>query len=425
MHIKPSSRRWLVFVALSALVTAPARARIQPLQDATCELPPELLSVAGHALFRYIVEPDGSVGKITDVYVTAEPSEKRERFARALRGCMSKWRYTPDHFLGQAISNQLLMAFHYFRPVPAGAPEVQLSGGRSIPVAHLEVMRREKIALARRLIEGPDASEVAGRGYRVLTNVAPAQRKELIEAIDSAMAAFGRVFPAAPPLPPSSKLTVFLFRDQESFNEVAAFDNLTRMAGGLAGQYAPADQTAYTSLGSGPTRVAISYLVHEVTHHLIHQRLVTDPRTPPYWVNEGIATFIELMRGDGSDHLARFERGTQKEGRYRWPGQGDVYLSALKGAEAAKRMPDLMEFLSGSPRLGPMDSQIAYGLSWLLVHYLTAGDRGARHERFEQWLRTTADADRGASILDAVETTAGQLEQALSSYRNQLQKSAY
>lgn len=413
-----------LLIAVSGIAPA-AVWELTPLQEATCEMPPPLRTVTGHALFRYSVGPAGTVDSIDELYVAARPASREDAFVAALRTCLQGWRYKAPAEQRLPISTQMLMAFHYFEPAPEGAPSLTAPGGRSIPRCHVEEMRKEKIRLASRLLAGGEYTELRGDGYLVRTNVAEGPRNMLREAIDRAQRVFGEVFPSAPPLPTSSMLNVFLFRDEDSFNQVAAFDNLIRMRGGIAGQYSPVEQTAYASLGMKPARIVIGEMVHEVTHHLVHQRLFQDGRDPPYWVNEGIATFVEMLPAGKTLDIDRFERGRQKQDHYRWRSQGDIYLDALSREAKEGTEPDLEAFLSGAPRVGRMKSDVAYGLSWLIVHYLVTGEHQAHREKFQNWLLTRADRRRGDSVLADIGLTLEEFRQRLAGHRKRIRAAAY
>lgn len=411
-----------VFLLLAA--GGGAAAQITPLQDASCPLPPELKGVRGHALFRYTVGSTGEVGAAEELYVTAQPPSQKEAFSAALKKCLQGWRYkAPGGRQSLALPTQMVMAFHYFEPAPEGAASITLPDGRSLPSVHLEEMRKEKIGLASRLLEGPDDVEIKQGACTVLTNVPAGPRKQLLAAIEAAHRAFDLVFPSAPEVPESSMLNVFLFKDEGSFNEVAAFDNLFRMRGGIAGQYSPLDQTAYASLGSKPPRLVIDTLVHETTHYLVHRRLFQDGRDAPYWVNEGIATFVELVRPGKRLDLRRFERGRQQQGGFRWQAEGDTYLEALSGWTKTGTDPTLEAFLSGSS--GALPAEVAYGLSWLMVHFLTTGEDQVYRGRFQIWLQTTADARKGDSLLPALGLTPEEFRRKLLAHRKRLQAAAY
>ena len=416
------SRAGFLAIALTVVTLGGSPAsEFAPLQAPDCELSPELKAVTGHVLFRYQVSSEGAVEAIWELYGSAEPESYREDFIAHLRGCLESWRYTPATLGKIPVPVQMLMAFHYFEPEPHGAPAIDTPEGRSIPLRHFHIMRDEKLALASRLLEGPDYAEIAGKGWLVRTDVAADQRADLIAAIERAARVFDQAFPGAPEPTDASSLTVLLFRTKDEFNQVAAFDNILRMRGFLAGQYSPQELTAYSSLGDQPVELAIAVLVHEATHHLVHQRLFQDGRPPPYWVNEGIATFVQLVRDMENLNLSHFDRGQHRSGDYRWLGQGEHYLQVITRGQ--KSMPDLGAFLSQSPDLGPIDTDISYGLSWLIVHYLITGDQGAHREKFESWLLTDARAGDGDSLLRALGTSEDALQGALEKHRKKMRSS--
>jgi len=410
----------IALLAIPLLGAGGVRGNMVPLQDASCDLPKELSSVTGHALFRYIVSPDGSVGDVVEVYLTSVPPSRKDAFSQALRSCLEGWHYKPAQYSGIPVPVQMLMAFHYFEPTFHGAPLVDLPDGKTIPLRHFEIMREEKLNLARRLLDGPEYAEISRGGWTLRTNVRSDQREELLSAIDRTQRRFGSVFPNALSVPNSSPLVVLLFRNEDQFNQVAAFDNVLRMKGFIAGQYSPQEHTAYASLGDQPIPMVVSTLVHETAHHLIHQRLIKEPRYPPFWVNEGLATFMELLCAEESSALSCFARGEQRDGAYRWRARGTVYLNAV-----GNKRPDLRAFLAGSSEVGSIPADVAYGLSWLLVHFMINGENGIHRERLDKWLLTDADGHHGESILAALGLTAEELDIRLQKHRKKLLKAAY
>lgn len=430
----PTRLARVTFLAIGLLVLSShglaraAQLHPTPAQQSTCLMPPSLRTVRGHALFRYQVDTIGRVGSIEDLYATADPESRQGEFVSVLKKCLSAWRYdTADPHL-MALPTRMLMAFHFFAPAPEGAATIEVSAERKIPLAHFDEMRREKMRFAEKLLAGKDYSEVRNDGYSVLTNVPGGPKNELIEAIDRAHRAFSELFPAAPAAPAVSGLTLFFFKDEGSFNQVAAFDNLFRMQGGIAGQYSPPERTAYASLGDKPSRIVIAELAHEAAHHLVHQRLFQgEQRYPPYWVNEGIASFIEMLRPAKKLDFKRFARGRQQQGHSQWASRGDSYLEAVSAWEGAGpgARPDFSAFLSESPDIWPLPSDLSYGLSWLTVHLLINGEGEAYRERFQKWLLTEADRQRGASIVTALGLTPDEFRRKVSEHRRRLEKNDY
>ena len=355
----PQSRSgWLIAglagAALALVVTAPAEARqLEPLQKSSCALPESLAGVAGHVLVRYTVNEAGKVNYVQPVFAVASPPDRQGALVESIGECVGKWTYSidaskkkPDERpTGNALglrSIELLQGFHDFKPGMTDTETVEIEDGKRVLKSQIDEMRVLKLQLARKLLEGSDRSVKEGKGWTVETNVRPKDRDVLLGGVLFATEGFGRVFEAARPLPESEKLTLLLFGDQDEFNQVAAFDNLFR-GPKPAGQYTSWDRIAYTFASSRehPLRISLNYVIHETTHHLVFQQLGDQKRKPPYWVNEGIATYFELLKPDkkGAFELYPFKRGRQVEGNYSWNAVSELLLRDLRPAPQGRHAP--------------------------------------------------------------------------------------
>ncbi len=371
-----------------------------PVQKRSCDLPDALRGVTGHVLFRYTVNEAGKVNFIEPQFVAAEPPGKAGALADAAASCLKSWTYPTTSTGGAArFSVEMLLAFHYFRPAPPGAPTQEIEGGPRLPESHIEEMGALRLELADRLLKGPEFAETSGLGYVIRSNVRKKERGALIKAVEEAMATFDVIFPGAPPAPPDAPVTILMFRTEDEFNQVAAFDRIVR-GPKPAGQYHPVDRTAYAfaSKDSHPLRLSLQALAHETAHHLVRVRLAGGSRKVPYWIDEGIASYIELLRPtkDGRRDPFKFQRGRQAQGSFSWTSPSDRYLQAFQQHRKAGSLPDLESFLKGD--VGPIDADLAYGLSWILVHYLLTEEQGALKNRFLTWLTTSlgTESDPGA-----------------------------
>ena len=89
-------------------------------------------------------------------------------------------------------------------------------------------------------------------------------RDLVVQAIRQAGDAFDQTFPGRPPLSESRRMTLFVFRRNDAFNQVAAFDRIFR-GPKPAGQYSRHDRTLYTWVDKSehPLPVSMETLVHE------------------------------------------------------------------------------------------------------------------------------------------------------------------
>jgi len=210
---------------------------------------------------------------------------------------------------------------------------------------------------------------------------------------------------------------VLVFGEEDLFRRVAAFDNLfIRFTPG--GEYLPQERIAYTfaSRKEGPLRISQDYLRHEVTHHLVFQRLAGGRGAPPYWVNEGIASYVELLRPPKKGAVDRFKfvHGQQAEGVYRWKSHSDTFLEAYHRAAAGNRLPDPAAFLRGEIKEMPVD--LAYGLSWIVTHYLVNAENGELYAPFVRWMTTTMGTDDDPGLTKALGRTPEQIFSALAAH---------
>lgn len=392
----------LLLSAVSALVApeSPVSRPVAPLSDAICDLPGTLAGVAGHALLRYRVGPDGQVDRVETLYLTADPEEARTALKAAVGNCLREWRYRPALRDGSPVPASLITAMHFFHPAEGDDPLVALPDGRTLPQTHLETLRREKVAFAMARL-GEQVVEVDGGAWLLRTDLPPEEARAIAGAIERTGALFDAVFPEAPALPRSSHLVIFLFASDEAFRQVTAFDSVLSVGFPIAGQYSAAEQLIFSSAGGAPARTIGSVLAHEASHHHIFHRLFRDGRRPPFWVNEGIACFVAGLapgRTGGVD-LSAIDRRNEPSGWKIFVSKTSEHLEALEGALAAGRLPPLEEFLDGRID-GDLPPDLTYGMSWLVVHYLMTAEDGRYRKSFSGWL-VEPDAPQTAAGLEA------------------------
>jgi hypothetical protein len=397
-------RAWLV--ALTVLVCTAPRTfpEVEGLEKKTCGLPPGFAGTTGHVLLRYQVNQGGHVNYVEPVWSVVSPPEKTQDLFQHLRHCLEQWKFPPGALV------DAFQGFHYFGPL-RGTPElVPVPGNRKVPLPHIQD-REAKLRLADLLLEGPERQEVTGNGWVLRTNVRPGERQNLVSSIQRAERSFEEVFPGRPGHT-ENPVIVIVFAARDSVRKLSAFDNLyIRQAPG--GEYIPEERVAYTyaSRRDAPLKASEEYVRHEVTHHLVFDRLSGFDRDPPYWVNEGIATFMASLRSAKKDTIDRFKfvRGQQVEGAFRWPARSDRYIGAFE--HHAAKLPDPDRFLRGD--FDEMDVDLAYGLSWILVHYLINGEQGALYRPFVAWMTSTMGSPDDKGIAAALGRTPAQIFAAL------------
>ena len=404
----------------------------EPTQKRSCELPAELKGMTGHVLVRYTVNEAGKVNFVKPAFATAEPEARREELVASVTSCVKEWSYRPAETGRPAnavsgnptFSVEFLQGFHYFDPADAGAEWIELEGGRKVPRAHIEKMRALKIDLAMQLLVGRDRHETKGTGWSLKTNVSPKERKALVGGVEFALQAFDRVFEEAPPLPESSRLVLLLLGSEDAFNQVAAFDRIFR-GPKPAGEYTPADETAYAfaSDREHPLKMSVDTTVHETVHHLVQQRLAGVTRPVPYWVNEGIASYFELLKPDktGAFDPRKFKRGRQSEGSYYWPAKADMYMEAFERNMKSGTIPDFPAFLEG--RFEGIGVDTSYGLSWILTHYMLFGENGTLKKPFLDWATGPMGSDADEGIARALGRTPEQILAGVTAYLEVMKRS--
>jgi len=417
------ARLVIVVTLLLGVVPSTAWAQVEPTRKQSCALPDSLKGVSGHVLVRYSVDIKGHVNFVKPTFVVVDPAEQQTAVVASVQDCLKQWRYPPmaeAPSWGHA-SVEALQAFHYFRPAPPGSETISLPDGRSIPRVHLDEMDDLRLSLAEQLLAGSAYAEERGLGWTLRSNVRRFDREAMVKAIRFTETAFDEVFPGRTPLSNEHAATVFLFDSQDAFNQVAAFDRILR--GPMpAGQYSPADATAYTFLSKQeqPLRLSTDIVVHEFTHHLVHRRLAAPGRKVPYWVDEGIASLLQLLRApkDGRVDLTGFERGDQAQGSFRWVAPATRYLKAIEGLEKTNEWPDFGRFLRGE--FDSLTAEQSYGLSWALVHYLLHGEGGALRQSFVGWVTGSMGAPDDPGIAAALGRTPEQIPDVLAAYARSL-----
>lgn len=414
--------RAIAFGILAAVTTpAPAGQTLPvPIEKGICYRPEIHDRVLGHLLFSYVVTATGRVENVRSLYVRVEPAADETKLVAALRQCMQGWKFKPGVREGQPTAIAMMTPFHFFKPAPPDDPEVPIPGGDTIGQSRLQEMRQEKLGLIDHLLSGRQYIEERGAGWILKTDLGRKDANVVREALETAARVFAGVFPGLPPVPEALPVTVVAFRDTLAYDQVVAFDNLVAVKETTAGRYSPLDRIIYAAKGTKPTPILSELLVHEMTHHLVRQRLYAGTRNPPTWVNEGIASFVECLKAPakGGIHPGALERGRVVGGPFIYQKQADAYLDALREAVKQGRMPPVAELLAGrlnSAFEGPRWED-HYGTSWLVVHYLVNAGGGEHRARFQAWMTGPDGEGDGESLAKAIGRPLEQIEADLPGY---------
>ena len=202
-----------------------------------------------------------------------------------------------------------------------------------------------------------------------------------------------------PPPSPSSRVTVYVVRDEEQVRKL-----MGKGSRFVAGFYIPRASGSIAivpqiDVGSGPTDFSLTILLHEYSHHF----LISASRFPmPRWYSEGAAEFFSS---------ARFkDDGTVEVGMPAMHRAGELFFA--KDVHVS----DLLDPAAYEARKNS-EYDAYYGKSWLLYHFLTYNT-----ERKGQLNTYLTGLVKGKSSLDAALAAFGdfkQLEKDLDRYMRQ------
>ncbi len=397
--------------------------------ESLCDLSPDLEGVRAHFLFRYTADSTGKIRGVESLYAVVDPEEKRPAFIAVAAQCVRDWGF------GWMNRNKIdpddpdFLALHFFKPVPENSPRANLASGRQVPMAWFDEVHDEKEKLAQTLMWGskhgpkPGAyyREFSGDGWTLRTDLKDLKDVEAIRhAVTFAANAFRATFPEAPAVSEEADLTVVFFEDRLEFAQVVTFDNLINLNPNLAGRYSSWDRMIYAAKAEMPRHLMARVLAHEATHHFTAQSFYAENEAPPVWVAEGIASFIETLGnpGDGGFDLAALDHGRFARPPRLWVKSADEYLQRLTVAAKGDNLPRLRslldgryddQFLSASPLM-------AYGISWLLVHYLVNAEDGKYRAAFESWLEGPTAEGGSKEFAAATGVSLSQAQKALPAY---------
>lgn len=405
-----------------------------PLQDSDCVGPAAGPGFTGHALFEYRIETTGAVQGVKLLYADVQPETRKSGFVGEVKSCLEKWKFRPATVDGVPAATSMKVAFHHLPPAPAGDEQVMLPGGRIVPGSLLKQVRTATLAFTESLLKGKDYKEAKGNGWRVRTDLPKTSLDDLQAALEFARRGFDEAFPGPVPADGAQDVTLILFKDEEDYRQLSAFDNIIPERAPVAGQYDPEFRMIYSALGGQPMQVFSRTMAHEATHHFASLRLTGAERRMPRWLSEGIAQYIECLkmakpgkvrlealdRGQVSQPAVVLSRGDAYSGSYIYRKRAEIGLSNLK--ENLARV-DLAQLLDGR-----LDRQFfheggltLYDVSWLLVHYLLNGDGRQHREGFRKWAADAGAARDAGTFAAAVGFPVESLQGRLREYLAQIQ----
>jgi hypothetical protein len=418
-----------ILVALALLFPEAALASVTthpvPLQTSECQAAPgDASSIAGHVLFEYVVETSGGVDRIKLLYADVRPPEKQPALVADLTACIRTFKFRPATVDGAPAATLMKAAFHRLPPT-ADPDQVLLPDGQTVSQALIRQMRAATLTFTEALLKGPDYKEAQGNGWRVRTDLPKSALDDVQGAIGFARRALDEALPGrsgSGATAETQDVTLILFKDQEKYRQLSAFDNLIPERAPTLGEYDPQFRLIYSAAGDRPILFFARVMAHEATHHFLEQRLQAAPAPLPRWLNEGMAQFIECLKPSksGTVRLDALDRGNVEQ------------MGALMGREGAQQgtfvwkkrveaaLADLRENLSEVDVAALVDGGLdrhffdehgesLYDVSWLLVHFLMNGEDGRHRDAFRAWVLDAGAAKSAATLAAATAIPAADL----------------
>lgn len=197
-----------------------------------------------------------------------------------------------------------------------------------------------------------------------------------------------------PPLGDSTKLTVYVLRNQREIEQLSS--------SGVAGFYIPSasGSVAYVSTEKSSGKGDLdpqTVFMHEYLHHLM---LMGQPAPYPMWMSEGYAEFFATARFE-RDGAVTFGIAPDHRGR----------LLRLLQSQSLGRM------LDGSQRHVTAEEYFAnYSRGWLLTHYLAF--EPSRRGQVSRYLQGIASGKDGVAAAEEAFGSIKQLDRDLRDYSN-------
>lgn len=234
-----------------------------------------------------------------------------------------------------------------------------------------------------------DGRRVSTAHYEIFTTLTDQQLlTALPELMESAFAYFQRLAPPAKARSVDERMPVYLFRTRE---EWATFT--TRFTGPRAPEFLRITNGGYSERGV----TVIKYVAHQTTfpimaheafHQYVHHYIGT---WMPAWLNEGLATYCEGQRWQGS-RVKEFD-----------PWHNPIRRNSLAEALARNELfalPDLLATNAGRViSLSTRAVSTYYAQLWGLILYLREGEGAKYAPSFHRMLAGLSGRDSGEAVL--------------------------
>ena len=404
-----------------------------PLQNSDCAVAPGTVTFTGHALFEYRIEPSGAVQGIKLLYADVQPPDRKPGFLSEVQGCLAKWKFRPATADGVPTATVMKVAFHRLPPAVNDGTQVMLPGGRVVPAALVKQVRTATLAFTETLLKGRGYTEARGNGWSLRTDLPKSSLDDIQKTLDFARSVFDEAFPGSAAPAGTPDVTMILFKDEEEYRQLSAFDNVIPERAPVAGQYDGEFRMIYSALGSDPMPIFARIMAHEATHHFTFMRLSTANGPVPRWLSEGIAQYVQCvkMAKPGKIRLEALDRGQVSQPSVFVTAGGAAHGAWIYPKRAEVAFSDLDQNLSDVDLAVLVDGRLdrhffgegaigLYNVSWLLVQYLLNGDGGRHREAFRKWVLDPG-AERTATTLSAaVGLSMTDLQQRLKAYLGQI-----
>lgn len=395
-----------------------------PTEKSACYDPAVHNDLTGHLLFLYLVDSTGRVSGVRAIYKEVEPPAKEAKLVGHMIQCLEGWKYRPGMREGRTVEMGLMTPFHFFGLPPPDEPQIEIPGGKTIGRSRLDEMRAAKLRLVEHLLSGRQYTEARGPGWELRTDLGAKDVNTVRRSLELAAQTFDAVFPGLPAVGEARPVTVVVFRDAGAHEQVVAFDNLIPDRNASSGLYSSYDRMLYTAKGLKPTEIVGNLLVHEMTHHLVEERLYPGDRWAPRWVHEGIAEFMESLdyrRKEPGDFSALEKSRISGSGGI-WKSSAEQRMGTLRDELKKGALPPLEDLLSGGldSKFNQADSAKYYAVSWLLVHYLINAEGGRYRVPFQAWMTGPQWGGDGETLAAAIGRPLAGIETALPAYLEHL-----
>jgi len=404
-----------------------------PLQTSDCAVAPGAVGFTGHALYEYRIEASGAVQGIKLLYADVQPPDRKTGYLAEVERCLAKWKFRPATADGVPTAAVMKVAFHRLPAAAHGDAQVMLPGGRVVPASIVKQVRTATLAFTETLLKGRGYLEARGNGWFLRTDLPRTSLDDIQKILDFSRNVFDQAFPGSAAPAGTPDVTMILFRDEEEYRQLSAFDNIIPERAPIAGQYDGEVRMIYSALGSDPMSIFARTMAHEATHHFTFMRLSTANGPVPRWLSEGIAQYVQCvkMAKPGKIRLESLDRGQVSQPSAFVTAGGAVHGAWVYQKRAEAAFPDLDQNLAAIDLAAVVDGRLdqhffdegaiaLYDVSWLLVHFLMNGDGGSHREAFRKWVLDPG-ADRTAATLSAaVGLSMDEMGQRLKPYLDQI-----